>query len=185
MNRVPCLLAKTVVHSGGSALPVAIGIGVAVLVIGGVIWLCYGQGKRRTVKRRSVVLNDEYLPNCRERQEEPSSDAEIARRLSGANRGCLPAGISDGFQFSGEWLREDLLSKMLEGDNRRCDDFLAEVIAKSNGRYVAAATVGEAFSRKRMHTRAELPDDGIIRLVKRRGLVRVEDGCVLMNAEVE
>ena len=180
MNRIPCVLANAM------TLPLMISVAFAVLAVGGGI-LLYSVKKRKCVDTPIGNVSGE---SGRERAgrkvcAKVLSDAEIARRLTGANRALLPVEIGDGFRFTSDWLYDELLMNELEGDNKKCDVFLEELIRVSDGVFSCAATAGDLFSRKKMHTRVELPDNGVIRLVKRRGLVRVEDGAVLMDAEVE
>lgn len=165
-------------------LPLKIVVALAVMAVGGGIWLLH-----RVKKGRPIVgaPADGVRKKCpgRDSPRHVLSDAEIARRLTDANRALLPVEIDDGFRFTPDWLSDDLLLNKLEGDNKRCDAFLEELIRRSDGVFSCAATAGDVFSREKMHTRVELPDSGVVRLVKRRGLVRVEDGAVLMDAEVE
>lgn len=114
-------------------------------------------------------------PKVESRSEE-MSDKEIVSRLSPRFQDLLGPCTR---------LDEECVSQIdtLSVSEKRT--LLCELIEKSDGCFIPAATIGEPFRATRMRARIALPDNAIVRRIHLCGLVRAESNEVLIKAMVE
>lgn len=184
MTKLPIL--ASAVRGGATISPVlTIVAGIAIVaVVGGVIYLrsrkrashCKSCGSRTT---SSVDASNHKINNTL-----GLTDWQIIERLDENFRKFFPDEMPADFRIKQEWLFGEVLLEKMNGDDCQCDVLLEKLIQVSEGAFVAAANIGDVFDCNCMHRSSELADDMRIKIVFRRGLIRVSTGEVLIDAEV-
>ena len=114
------------------------------------------------------------------------SDAEIIN--------SMPKDIKDKYKMldvpsdariTAEWLKEELFGDILCCDSEAMNRICRHIIVSSNGRYRAAADVGDKFDSNYMSEMDVVSGDHFVKRIKLCGIIDASSGKVLLKAIVE
>ena len=154
-------------------------IGLAVVTAGAMVTV-YCVAKRKTQNRPHTDA-----PRSQRTSQEVLSDDAIINSLPQNLKdkivkccGALPS------KLTFDWMSDDLLACVCEGNNDEIQMFLEALINASNGSLRPAAKVGDMFDMRFMEPDKELPAGYKVKGIVYSGLVRTTTGEVLLKAAV-
>lgn len=154
-------------------------IGLAVATVGAMVTL-YCVAKRKTQNQP-----DADVPRRQRTSQDALPDDAIINSLPQNLKdkivkccGALPS------KLTLEWMSDNLLACVCEGNNYEIQRFLDALIDASNGGFSPAAKVGDMFDMRFMEPDKELPAGYRVNGIVYSGLVRTTTGEVLLKAAV-
>lgn len=187
MNRIPLVLAEAIKRGGAMNPAVVLAVGALVVVVVGGVLISRALRNKKIDAARSAKDLSKTFPEIRPSHGSnlgvyKSDDAKMICRLAPKFRELFPT--SADFVLKPGWLYDEIMVARFDGYSERCEELLQEMIKVSQGKYMAAAVVGDTFDCRKMRTNAELPDDMRVSKVRLSGLVKVSTGEVMIAAIV-